>query len=227
MKPSLFVQYSQATQQFIDSVKVNDSVVHWFKPILRAWHKAHGTPPTPQQLTVAVALTNKRSSPGVECLSTAMSLRPEGYTVAQYTSVATTGTGETVGPANNKRKALVNAGVLDYQREGKPYRYLCVLTPKGIKSLTAQLAAADLAAEGAKAEAKPAKAKGKPAGKRKAKKASKVPATETPTSEPATVTVDPEANQQPASEPVENEVAEALGVTPDALAELAQHFNQG
>jgi hypothetical protein len=233
-KQTVFEQYQRDTAAFIDQIKVNENWCAYFKKALKLWHKAHGTPCTPQQLTLAVMLTSNNHTPGIECLSTAMSLRNEGYLEAQYTSLATTadlkGTGVPVGPANNKRRALIKAGYIDEVVIGKPANRQVALTPKGIRAMQAAFGSAELKAAGAAVEAPKATAKAK--GKPKAKKPTPQPTAETPTSEAPSATegqhvvVDEITNQQPAEVELGGVDAAHDEVTQTELQSLAAHFNQ-
>lgn len=97
--------------------------------------------------------------PGIQALSIAMTLRPEGCSVRQFL-IAGGG-----GPANNIRRELENKKLLKVTVEGKPYVYHGVVTDKGKKAIDAYKAA--LAAGDDPA------AKTKKKGKKAAKKAKK------------------------------------------------------
>jgi hypothetical protein len=213
--------FEQINTRVLATVTVNKGAVQWFAPILKAWQKPFGSKPTEAMLTAAVLLTSKYASPGIECLHIAMCLRPEGCTVLQYTNAGIAGLGRVVGPANNKRKALVAGRVFNVNVEGKPYAFKLAFTGLGEKALAAAQAGAVVAEATAKPE-KPAKAVAKAKGKAKQPKATPVAPAETPTTE--------------APSPAEGQVAEAVelgGIDPgfdqpsqSELEALAAHFNQ-
>lgn len=150
----------------LSSIKVNAAALVWYADTLKGWHKQAGSKPTQAMLMVPVLLDKR---PGVEALHIAMTLRPEGCTVAQFVLAGS------CGPANNYRRALVKSGWFSQTVEGKPYAFKLTVTAKGQAKL-------DKAQVQAEAEATVADVV-KPKGKRKAKKPVKQPVTETPTSE--------------------------------------------
>lgn len=202
--------------------KYGKALKHWvdyFSGPLKAWQaKVHGAKPSPGMIIAAVAMTSKHRAPGRECLSTAMQYRDEGCTVPQYQHVATIGFNTIVGPANNKRKAIVKAKHATETVTGKPYAFKLTPTASGAKFVLAVLDAVVAArtpdqpakaAPAAKAKAAPKPKAAKPKAKAAAPVTAVVTAADNATAEPATV---PATAEQPTSE---------------ALNALAQHFNQG
>jgi hypothetical protein len=177
----------------IAAVKLSKYVnLTWFKAILDGWSTSHSGPkPTSEQLATALLIDPKGKRPGVEALHIAMCLRDGGCTVRQFQIAGS------CGPANNYRRALVNAKLVKGDVVGKPYAYTLTVTPKGQASIDRAVAAAQATASEPKAKVvKATKASAKPKGKGKGKPATPVAATPVqPTSEPPTVTV-----SQPATE---------------------------
>lgn len=140
----------------------------WYKALLASWQpKLCGPKPTAANFTTVHGWGFR---PGVEALHLAMCLRPTGCTVRQFCIAGS------CGPANNKRRLVVQRGWAKVSTEGKPYAFTLTVTPKGdavIKANTAKAAAGEGvtatvargAAAGAKAKAKGAKAEAKANGK--------------------------------------------------------------
>lgn len=176
--------------------------VTWYRDLLANWPGARecGAKPSRELLSMVHWLDPKKR-PGVEALHIAMALRDGGCTVRQFQVAGS------CGPANNYRRALVNAGLIKVSVEGKPYAYVATLTAKGQAAIARNVKAAAEAAPADKAADKPAKAA---KAKRKARKAADKPAgevtapaateqapAETPTSEHAPVTEGHTAETQP------------------------------
>jgi hypothetical protein len=166
------------------TVTVKPPMLTWFADVLKHWHKQAGSKPADTMLMVPVLLGLR---PGVQALHIAMCLRPEGCTVQQFCLAGS------CGPANNMRRDLVKSGWFSSTVEGKPYAYKLSVTAKGEAKLAkaqAQLEAAATVADAPKATKK-AKAKKAPEGN--------------------TVTVDSEANSEPA--PAETPISDAPSAT--------------
>jgi hypothetical protein len=177
-------------------IKVERDAIAWYGSILKGWLKQAGSKPTDAMLMVPV-LFGKR--PGAEALHLAMCLRPEGCTVTQFVLAGS------CGPANNYRRAMVKTGWFSCVVEGKPYAFKLSLTAKGEAKLAKLIEARAVEAPITDAT-KPAKGKVKKVSrKRNAAKVIEAPA-DLPVEAPVDV---------PAAEPV----------APEALADLAAHFN--
>ncbi len=134
--------------------------VAYYAPFIQRWHTDKSGPVvTAGLLDVVTALKGR---PGIEMLHIAMCLRPGGCTVDEYRWAAARADGMPAGPANNNRKALVQARVINVTvtPEGRSYRFKAVLTPKGVALCTAAGVKPPKAA--LPAPAKPAKAPRKP-----------------------------------------------------------------
>lgn len=153
--------------------------VAYYAPFITRWHTDKSGPVvTPGLLNVITAL---KARPGIEMLHIAMCLRPGGCTVDEYRWAAARADGMPAGPANNNRKALVEARVINVTvtPEGRSYRFKAVLTPKGVQLCAAHGVKVPASALPAKVKAAPAKAPRKP-------RPAKAPATQPQPSEPAT-----------------------------------------
>lgn len=111
--------------------------VAYYAPFVQRWHTDKSGPVVTQGLLDVV--TALKGRPGIEMLHIAMCLRPGGCTVDEYRWAAARADGMPAGPANNNRKALVQARVINVTvtPEGRSYRFKAVLTPKGVALCTA------------------------------------------------------------------------------------------
>lgn len=168
-----------------------DNQLNWYGEIFKAWQpKLMGKRPDNEHFATVHGWGYR---PGVEALHLAMCLRPEGCTVAQFCMAGS------CGPANNKRRQVINNGWARVTVSGKPYAFRLTITDKGLAVVkrNAQLAADKAAAATAKPvkKAKAVKAAGKPKGKGKPAKAT--PQAGKPETAP---TVTAEAPQAPQGE---------------------------
>lgn len=140
----------------------------YYKPFIDAWQPDKSGPAVTAGLIDTVCALKAR--PGIEMLHIAMCLRPHGCTVDEYRWAGRNlTTGMPCGPANNNRKALVEARLINVTvtPEGRSYRFKAVLTPKGaalvaahgVKAPKAALPASVSPAKVAKAPRKPRPAK--------------------------------------------------------------------
>lgn len=110
----------------------------YYAPFIAAWQPDKSGPVVTAGLIDVITALKPR--PGIEMLHIAMCLRPGGCTVDEYRWAARNlTTGMPAGPANNNRKALVEARVLNVTvtPEGRSYRFKAVLAPKGVALCTA------------------------------------------------------------------------------------------